>query len=96
MIFPIDITDNKHKYIKRKYKQNQACTQNTDKKLEIGLEDIKTDSILHRSLQKLAFIELAPSQRNREEKKHTNIKKNLRVNKHVCFEPKWGIVVREN
>ena len=38
LIFPIDITDNKHKYIKRKYKQNQACTQNTDKKLEIGLE----------------------------------------------------------
>ena len=58
------------------------------------MEDIMTDSILHRSLQKLTFIEL--SQRNREEKKHTNIKKNLRVNKHVCFEPKWGIVVREN
>ena len=46
--------------------------------------------------RKRAFIELAPYQRNREEKKHTNIKKNLRVNKHVCFEPKWGIVVREN
>ena len=50
-------------------------TETTEKKLEIGLEDIKTDSILHRSLQKLAFIELAPSQRKREER-NTKISRN--------------------